>query len=198
MKKSRRDFLRATVVTVAGSYAINSHGITMDDNVKTIIVKGTDAFPNNDRLPLIVYKAAFKLETSDPALEIEKIFLKNGWGNNWRNGIYTFHHYHSLCHEFIGVFGGHAKIQFGGPDGQVLKVEKGDALVIPAGVSHKKISSTPYFRVTGAYPAGQSPDMKYGKKSERPQADKNIKNVLLPKADPVFGTKGPLIKQWSE
>ena len=38
--------------------------------------------------------------------------------------------------------------------------------------------------------------MNYGKANERPQADRNIAKVGLPKLDPVFGDTGPLIRLW--
>jgi len=202
----RRGFLKVAFVSAAGvgcagilraTDESNQTEDKMENNASGILVKGTEEFPNNEQLPLVVYKQAFKLGSFGAASEIEKTFLENGWGNNWRNGIYSYHHYHSQAHEFIGVYGGEAKIQFGGPEGPMLKVEKGDALVIPAGVAHKKISSSFGFSVAGAYPPDQYPDMKYGKASERPQADKNIARVALPKNDPIHGSNGPLIKLWN-
>ena len=89
------------------------------------------------------------------------------------------------------------KAQFGGPDGQIVTAEAGDVIIIPAGVSHKNIDQSANFRCAGAYPKGQSPDMKYGKRGERPKADEHIKKVSLPKTDPVFGEEGPLVQLWT-
>jgi uncharacterized protein YjlB len=50
--------------------------------------------------------------------------------------------------------------------------------------------------VVGAYPSAQRPDTCYGKSGERPQADRNITQVALPQADPVFGDSGPVVEQW--
>jgi uncharacterized protein YjlB len=78
----------------------------------------------------------------------------------------------------------------------VFEVNKGDAVIIPAGVAHKRISSSFDFRVVGAYPQGQMWDMNYGKDSERPQADINIQKVPLPSSDPIYGNNGPLMSEW--
>ena len=57
-------------------------------------------------------------------------------------------------------------------------------------------SSSPDFHVVGGYPVGQEPDLLRGNPGERPAADDRIAAVPLPKADPVYGTDGPLVKLW--
>jgi len=69
-------------------------------------------------------------------------------------------------------------------------------VVLPAGISHKNLGSSADFKCVGAYPEGQNYDMNYGKPSERPGADLNIRKVLLPLADPLFGDSGPLMHIW--
>jgi len=44
------------------------------------------AIPNNETLPLIVYRAALPPST-DPAGAFEALFARNGWSGGWRNGI---------------------------------------------------------------------------------------------------------------
>ena len=73
-----------------------------------------------------------------------------------------------------------------------------DIIIIPAGVAHKLIDSSPDFAVVGAYPEGQHPDMNYGREGERPSVDENIKSVEFPKMDPVLGTEGPLLENWKQ
>jgi uncharacterized protein YjlB len=97
----------------------------------------------------------------------------------------------------LGVYKGDARVQFGGEEGPTLMVEAGDIVIIPAGVAHKNINSSHDFRVVGAYPAGQSWDMNYGKEGERPAADNNIIAVPNPRTDPVYGDMGPLKKIWT-
>jgi uncharacterized protein YjlB len=154
-------------------------------------------FPNNDKLPLMVYKNAIAIPTQDPAGAVERIFRENEWGNSWRNGIYTYHHYHSTAHEVLGIYGGTVTVQLGGPNGIIVEGAAGDVIIIPAGVAHKNLGSSGDFRCVGAYPPGQDWDMNYGKPGERPKADQNIAKVPLPNNDPVYGADGPLIKGWS-
>jgi len=154
-------------------------------------------FPNNGKLPLMVYKNVIAIPDINPAGAIEEIFRDNGWGGSWRNGIYHFHHYHSTAHEVLGIYGGNVTVQLGGPNGLTLNGSVGDVIIIPAGVAHKNLGSSPDFRCVGAYPPGQSWDMNYGKTGERPRTDQNIKNVPLPESDPVYGIDGPLVKNWS-
>jgi uncharacterized protein YjlB len=148
-------------------------------------------------VPLLVYKNALDLSHGNPAQTVEKIFHSNNWRGSWRNGIYGYHHYHSTSHEVLGVYGGSAEVQLGGPDGVIMTVQKGDVIIIPAGVAHKNLGSDSGFRCVGAYPDGRSWDMNYGKEGERPAADENIAGVSMPTKDPVYGEKGPLFDQWN-
>lgn len=153
-------------------------------------------FPNSV-LPLLVYPSAVDSVGNAAAAIFERQFTANGWPAAWRNGIYGFHHYHSTAHEALGICRGTARVQMGGPDGVILDISAGDAVVIPAGVAHKKVTASGDFLVVGAYPQGQRWDMNDGSPGERPRTDRNIRNVLLPDADPVLGGDGPLLKWWS-
>lgn len=152
--------------------------------------------PNNGRLPLIIYRDALRLPEKEPASMVERLLRSNTWGGTWRDGIYTYHHYHSTAHEALAVFLGSAKVQFGGKSGITQSLRAGDVVIIPAGVAHKKLGASHDFAVVGAYPAGQQWDMCYGNAGERPAADENIARVPLPKADPIFGPEGPLMEHW--
>ncbi|MFP4096505.1 MAG: cupin domain-containing protein [Cyclobacteriaceae bacterium] len=160
--------------------------------IETLSDDGT--FPNNESLPLILYKGAFAEGTSPD--EMEEILHQHGWGNDWRNGIYDYHHYHSTAHEALLIYAGQAEVQLGGPQGIGQKVKAGDVIIIPAGVAHKKLSGSSDFACIGAYPPGQNFDMNYGKEGERPKADENISRLAKPKTDPVYGKKGALTDKW--
>lgn len=149
-------------------------------------------FPNS-RLPVLLYRDA----VPGAALEIEALFRRNGWSSSWRDGIYDFHHYHSTAHEALGVFAGSATVQLGGEAGPSLELRRGDAVVIPAGVAHRRLHSSLDFRVVGAYPAGQTPDLRYGREGERPAVDRAVASVALPQVDPVAGARGPLVGCWT-
>jgi uncharacterized protein YjlB len=160
------------------------------------IFHNNGAFPNNENLPLVILKSPLKDIQITPEY-FEKIFREHGWPAAWRNGLYDFHHYHSKAHEVLGVYSGWTRACFGGPQGKILQAEKGDVIIIPAGVSHCNKEQSPDFKVVGGYFASQPWDMMYGKQGERPQADRNISQVCLPNTDPVFGSDGPLLKLWT-
>ncbi len=150
----------------------------------------------NSPLPLLIYESALKLETDDPAGTVEQLLAGHDWGNCWRNGIYSYHHYHSNSHEVLAVFAGTATVRFGGPKGVTRSLRKGDVVVIPAGVAHKCVGASVSFRVVGAYPHSQSWDMCYGQPAERPEADQNLGKVPMPSQDPVYGKSGVLFEHW--
>jgi uncharacterized protein YjlB len=154
-------------------------------------------FPNS-RLPALVYPGAVALAAREPARAFEELFARNGWGgSSWRNGLYTFHHYHSTAHEVLGVFSGRVRVQLGGERGVAVTLSAGDVAVIPAGVAHKNVAQSGDFRIVGAYPEGTSPDMQYGRRGERPGTDRTIAALALPAGDPVEGPRGTLIKLWT-
>ena len=153
--------------------------------------------PNNDQLPLILYKNALDLTTDDPDDEFQKAFDANGWGNGWRDQvIFSYHHYHSQAHEVVGIARGTATIQFGGPDGPVFEVEAGDVALIPAGVGHCRLDDAPGLSVVGAYPPGQSADVKRQGEAAGPGIRACVSAVPLPATDPVSGREGPALSLW--
>ncbi len=153
-------------------------------------------FPNNPELPVLLYKAVFDFEDGDPAAQIENILSENNWKNSWRNGIFNYHHYHTTAHEALGVYGGWAEVQLGGPGSKTVRIEKGDLVVLPVGTAHKRIDSGDGFAVVGAYPDGQNYDMNYGKEEELEKARDNIAKLPLPNNDPVFGSSGKITEYW--
>jgi uncharacterized protein YjlB len=165
-------------------------------NIIRHILQDDGLFPNNALLPLLVYEKAVQIPSSNPAKKIIDFLETNAWVNAWEDGVYDFHHYHSTAHEVLIIIKGSARIQFGGPSGVSQLLEKGDAVVIPAGVAHKAIDVYDNFTCIGAYPTGQDYDIKKGLKEEREEAIHNIKSLPLPTADPIYGVDGPLLNNW--
>ena len=159
-------------------------------------IEENEDFPNNSKLPVLLYTSALPFTGKDSTKDVEYLFRKNGWQGTWADGVHDYHHYHSTAHEVLGIGEGSARLQLGGPFGVIFKVRKGDVLFIPAGVAHKCIISTEDFKCVGAYPKGQDYDMNFGKPGEKHEAEKNIKLVPLPETDPVFGLSGPLLEHW--
>jgi uncharacterized protein YjlB len=161
------------------------------EGLRIVVFADDGTFPNS-RLPLLFYEAALPRDAVTPEA-LERLFAANGWPPAWRSSVYTFHHYHSTAHETLGIARGEARLMLGGPEGQKFEVRAGDVIVIPAGVAHKRLSSSGDFLVVGCYPPGQDWDLLRGEPGDRPQADKNIARVPLPETDPVGG---PLVERW--
>ena len=160
------------------------------------IIHGDNNFPNNDYLPVLIYRQAFQPETKKLADVIEETFKKNNWTNNWRDGILEQHHYHSNTHEVLGVSAGECKVQLGGPNGLIFDVCNGDVVILPAGIAHRNLGCSKDFECIGGYPDGIEHDMKYGKPGERPETDETIRKVKIPETDPVYGFDGALLTFW--
>ena len=147
-------------------------------------------------LPLIVYRGVVKAHGKGAAEECLSLFARNGWGGGWTDGIHPYHYFHATTHEALGIVSGSARVRFGGRGGPVVAVEAGDAVIIPAGVSHCNEGASDDLVVVGAYPAGR-PDMERSGSDEITEtARKRVQAVPLPEADPVFGKSGPLLRSW--
>jgi uncharacterized protein YjlB len=153
---------------------------------------------SNPRLPVLLYRAGLAQlgRAEDLATQFEAIFDKHGWPALWRNGVYEFHHYHSNAHEVLGVAGGSARLRLGGPEGEVVAVVAGDAILLPAGTGHLQVHADPGFLVVGAYPLGQE-DFDICLAPATPQIASQMAHLGFPAKDPIGGIDGPLSRFWS-
>ncbi|WP_434647789.1 cupin domain-containing protein [Pseudomonas sp. D1-2] len=168
----------------------------LPDSIQTLLLERNDWVPNNPRLPVIIYRDAVATHTDDLAARLEQTFHANGWPPQWRYGIYDFHHYHTEGHEVLGVASGKARLMIGGPNGQVIDVKAGDALLLPAGTGHCNLGSSEDFLVVGAYPPGQQADICREAPSEAQLA--NIEGLPFPDRDPVQGANGGVSRFWTD
>ncbi|WP_426954666.1 cupin [Muricoccus radiodurans] len=141
----------------------------------------------NAALPLLAWRGALPPD----ARAITAHFARHGWLNAWTNGIFDFHHFHSIAHEALGIARGTAWVRFGGPGGATLVLRAGDALVIPAGVGHCRNWASPDLLVVGAYPGGADYDIRRGAAEEREEVAANLAAVPPPAGDPVTGAPLP-------
>lgn len=151
--------------------------------------------PNN-LLPLIIYPRCLMDEVEDRAHAFELLFTHNGWPARWRSAIFPYTHYHSNTHELLGVAAGWAEVLFGGESGRMITLREGDAVLIPAGVGHRQVAASDDFLTVGAYPAGMEPDTLRDDLHSLALASENIKQVPLPKTDPITGGEGAVTEIW--
>jgi uncharacterized protein YjlB len=161
--------------------------------------KGDGETPNNPKFSLILYRTPVDLrDAPDPAAIFEVLFARNGWEPAWRDGIYPYNHFHTGTHEVLGIARGHARVRYGGDKGRTVEVRAGDVVIHPAGVGHRRLSASKDLLVVGAYPKGCRYDEPRPEQVDYEQAVKDIAKVGLPKADPVYGVKGPLMLLWGK
>lgn len=149
--------------------------------------------PNNPRLPALLYRAAFPADSEDMARTIEAAFAAHGWPPLWRNGIYPFHHYHCEGHEVLGIAAGHAEVLLGGEGGTAIVLNRGDAVLLPAGTGHCCRSHSLDFLVVGAYPPGQHADIR--RSPATAALLKAIAELPFPEMDPLGDSEG-LPRHW--
>lgn len=142
----------------------------------------------NSRFPLLVYRGAVEGGGEDAVLQR---FRTNRWYNNWRYpGIYTYHHFHSTTHECLGVATGWMEIVVFGKGGTTLRVEAGDVVVMPAGVSHCMTAQSDDIMMIGGYPEGRDWDnmqQEHLSEKRRRAAVKRIMMLPIPARNPVTG-----------
>jgi uncharacterized protein YjlB len=151
----------------------------------------------NSRYPLLLYRNVFSARGTAGAAWLEQRFAANNWTNSWRNGIFSYLHYHSSSHEVLGIYSGSATVQVGGSKGKAVSVQAGDVIVIPAGVGHQNLGSSADFGVVGAYPDGRTFDVLRGQPGERPKADQAIAALPIPTTDPLLGPSAGLVTTWT-
>jgi uncharacterized protein YjlB len=162
--------------------------------IETFLLETEGNMPNNDRFPLLYYRGAF--ETPVSPSEVESHLRDNRWYNSWRNGVFPYHHFHATVHEILVCYGGTARVQFGGAGGPEVDVRESDAVLIPAGVGHKRISAESGFVVIGAYLDGASWDLQRPESSDLAEAKRTISQVGKPPVDPISGDEDGLLSHW--
>ncbi|MEY9324111.1 cupin [Sinorhizobium fredii] len=161
---------------------------------ETIRLRPSEWVPNHPRLPVLVYRQALSSVENDVAAEFERRFAEAGWQGVWRNGVFSYQHYHIGAHEVLGIAAGNARLLIGGSAGAVLEVGAGDCLVLPAGTGHMNLGAGDGFLVVGGYPPGQTADIQ--RKAASRSALQTIADLPLPPTDPLYGANGPLMRLW--
>lgn len=156
-----------------------------------------DGLPNTSiqKKPLLVYHSAFPPNVATSAIEshLARIGVVTP---QWRYTMYSTTHFHSTAHEVLSVSRGKARLCFGGegnPDRVETVVEKGDVVVIPAGLGHRLIEDFHGdFEMVGSYPKGKSWDMCYEGDADNEKIQQ-IEQLGWFSRDPIYGSEGPAI-----
>jgi uncharacterized protein YjlB len=187
---NRRTFSKGLTLLGAG---MGREMFASTGKVEVLQLKRNGWMPNNEELPVLLYRGAFA-PSSDMAAAMEAAFERNGWPPQWRNGVYDFHHYHSTAHEVLGFAGGSGRLVLGGEGGHEFVLKAGDVALLPAGTGHCKLEASADFLVVGAYPKDETWDIC------RSAADvatlERMRHVSFPASDPVGGKGGPLTSHW--
>ena len=156
---------------------------------------GDDGTFPNSRLPLLLYREALRAGRGRPGSDGGAV------RGEWLAAALAGERLHLSPLSLDGARGARHRERRGDADAgraerREFDVAAGDVIVIPAGVVHRRLSSSADFLVVGGYPPGQDWDLLRGEPDDRPKADHNIANVPMPKSDPVGGSDGPLLTEW--
>lgn len=163
------------------------------DGPEIYVFEGDGSFPNS-RLPALVYRNALPADAD----AMIRAFAANGWSNAWVNGIFSYHHFHSIAHEVLGITDGEVRVALGGPGGGAVTLAAGDVVVVPAGVAHRNLGQSERLAVVGAYPGGAAWDVRRGAPGEYDAAAAAAASVSPFVTDPVIGGDGALRTLWAQ
>jgi uncharacterized protein YjlB len=162
-------------------------------NIIPFYFENDGVIPNN-KLPLLIYKNALQY-LSDK--NFQYAFSKNNWTNNWQDIVLDYDHFHSNTHEVLGLAKGIARLKIGGDNGEIVLVETGDVIIMPAGVGHYSLDNSLDYQFVGGYPNGAEWNSILSLKNEDSiSIIEEILNIPIPDSDPIFGNKGPLFDFW--
>lgn len=170
--------------------------------LSTYHIPAHELIPNTSiqQKPLLIYRSAFPPTATISQIESHLSSI-GAVQPKWRYTMYSTTHFHSTTHEVLAIASGSARVCFGGeqnPGKVETRLEKGDVVIVPAGVGHRLLEEEKgkgegVFIMVGSYPAGCDWDMCYGKAGEEEKI-KAIEELAWFEKDPVYGDKGPALE----
>ncbi|KAH8883206.1 hypothetical protein GQ53DRAFT_830900 [Thozetella sp. PMI_491] len=166
---------------------------------------GDTPYVPGSELPVVVYRGALKHCQNEEEI---RIYLESngGWvrGGAWNAWFKS--HYHPNVHECYGVATGSSELSIGrGPlddhsAEQLIRLNKGDVMIIPAGVSHCSSTATEDYRFIVFFPKEDPKWISVWCQTDEDTAENKQRalQVPLPSTDPLEGPNGYLIREWSK
>ena len=156
--------------------------------VDAIILGPTTSIPNSE-LPLLIMCGAIPADEA-ASEKVERRFARHGWQGTWTYTVFDYWHFHVEGHEVLACVSGEASIGFGGDEadgGVVVPMTPGDAVIVPAGVGHKRIEATKDFQVVGGYPPAQNGSVVRADSMDVGKARQKTSGISDPRTDPGDG-----------
>lgn len=129
----------AAALTPVNALKVSQHQIPAFQKIPNTSIQGK---------PLMIYHSAFP---QAGASQIESHLSKVGVVSpQWRYTMYSDTHFHSTTHEVLAIASGSARCCFGGesnPDRVEPTLQKGDVVIVPAGVGHRLLEDYGGFQV---------------------------------------------------
>ncbi|MCD2425876.1 hypothetical protein LQ567_24040 [Niabella pedocola] len=150
--------------------------------------------PNSPH-PLLVYRTFFDKESDACENWLKKKFTAHQWFLFAGVPPLDVPFYYMNTHVVLGVCAGAAKWQLGGTLGLTMVIEKGDVLVIPAGVGLQHLESSADFKITGASALDVVPKIRK-EASGNSKDPGRVADVPIPETDPVLGMDDGLLTIW--
>ncbi len=144
----------------------------------------------NSRFPLLIHRGAVP---GGGVKAVQTRFRENGWGNCWEYpGVYHYAHFHSTTHEALGCAAGWMEFNLSVGEGgwTRVRIEAGDVIVMPAGVSHEHVDASDDIMMCGGYAGGRDWDNiqeEFLSDDLYRAACKRIMSLPIPDRDPATG-----------
>lgn len=151
----------------------------------------------NSHLPVLIYRGVFHM--GDDCCEKWLIgqFNTNRWVYDPAHTVFEYNHYYANTHLVLGVCLGEGQLQIGGRLGITAHVEKGDVVVIPAGVALRLAATGNNFKLVAAYSFEGTPEIKKEDAAGRAATATTIASTQLPLLDPILGPEEGLLTIWN-
>ena len=149
-------------------------------------------------LSVVLYEDVFCPSLDDLTSSFAELFSTNQWQNIWVDGVFSYDHYHVKAYEVLGCARGWIKLQLGGEGGKEILMRKNQAVLLPKGISHKRLTASEDLIIVGAYPQGEHPDLNTVEQKNYEKHRSYFKEAPLPSTDPITATKNPSINTWEK